>query len=357
MNLNNADTDNILLGVIYGYCVKYTRMAELININFRGSDATTIDIFVDINDIYRHVLSFMKMKPELHPNNRFFIASGIINLCAHYREFFRSRYSTNSRFWLIDAGDVSNHSMIYKYYSKSALLEPTGLNNIIADNNMVLETLAPYLYDVTFIKSNGFDLGVNILDIITKEPLGNPRMIISKDRSTLLIADSILNTFTLRPKKINPSDESELFGTNVALTKYINVEFQKNCVGIPIGLGSVLSALTKMSSRNIRSKIRIDVIYKKLFALSQSASSLSANNIYPHVWDIKQFMSQLNIDTDPYEIELRYKAIDIPIMYEMFKLNPASKLYNGIVNLYDPKEVQKINEQFFQGIPMDLEVI
>ena len=65
MNLNHADTDTLLQGVIYGYCVKYNRLIELINANFAGSSATTIDIFVDIHDIYKHTISFMKMKDFL----------------------------------------------------------------------------------------------------------------------------------------------------------------------------------------------------------------------------------------------------------------------------------------------------
>lgn len=358
---NHADTDVILQGVIYGYCVKYTRLARLINANFIGSTATTIDIFVDVRDICSRVLSFMRMK-QMQPNNRFFIAGGIINLCAHYREFFRSRYNTTSRFWLIDAESVNNHTMIYKDYTLSPLNDDDICPNIIAENIMILNTITPYLPDITMINANGFDIGVNVLDIVSKEQVfgnDNPRIILSKDRSALQIADSIVNTFVLRPIKKASNDESVLYGLQMAIPEYVSREFNKGypIMPIPAGLCSVLMALTRNSSRHIPSKLRIDTALRKLSPLAQPNQTLGTQTQYPHVWDIKALLTQLGVDSDPFEIELRYKAIDIPIMYEAFKVHPVNTIYTSIVNLYAPEEVKKINEQYFKGIPLDLEVL
>lgn len=358
---NHADTDVILQGVIYGYCVKYTRLARLINANFIGSTATTIDIFVDVRDICSRVLSFMRMK-QMQPNNRFFIAGGIINLCAHYREFFRSRYNTTSRFWLIDAESVNNHTMIYKDYTLSPLNDDDICPNIIAENIMILNTITPYLPDITMINANGFDIGVNVLDIISKEQVfgnDNPRIILSKDRSALQIADSIVNTFVLRPIKKASDDKSVLYGLQMAIPEYVSREFNKGypIMPIPAGLCSVLMALTRNSSRHIPSKLRIDTALRKLSPLAQPNQTLGTQTQYPHVWDIKALLTQLGVDSDPFEIELRYKAIDIPIMYEAFKVHPVNTIYTSIVNLYAPEEVKKINEQYFKGIPLDLEVL
>lgn len=358
---NHADTDVILQGVIYGYCVKYTRLAQLINANFVGSTATTIDIFVDVRNICSRVLSFMRMK-QMQPNNRFFIAGGVINLCAHYREFFRSRYNTASRFWLIDAESVNNHTMIYKDYTLSPLNDDDICPNIIAENIMILNTITPYLPDITMINANGFDIGVNVLDIISKEQVfgnDNPRIILSKDRSALQIADSIVNTFVLRPIKKASDDKSVLYGLQMAIPEYVSREFNKGypIMPIPAGLCSVLMALTRNSSRHIPSKLRIDTALRKLSPLAQPNQTLGTQTQYPHVWDIKALLTQLGVDSDPFEIELRYKAIDIPIMYEAFKVHPVNTIYTSIVNLYAPEEVKKINEQYFKGIPLDLEVL
>ena len=116
-------------------------------------------------------------------------------------------------------------------------------------------------------------------------------------------------------------------------------------------------ALTRNSSRHIPSKLRIDTALRKLSPLAQPNQSLGAQTQYPHVWDIKALLTQLGVDSDPFEIELRYKAIDIPIMYEAFKVHPVNTIYTSIVNLYAPEEVKKINEQYFKGIPLDLEVL
>lgn len=342
-----------LYGPIYGYYIKYNRMTTLINSYFGGSDATVIDIFVDVHDIYRHALAFRNTRSDLPMANRLYIASGIINLCAHYREFFRSRYNTWSRFWLIDVESVDKHQMIYKPYDfKNSIVDN---ENLIADNNSILELICPYIPDVQFIKSNGFDLGVNVLDIVTKElSIGNdnPRLIISKDSYIDMISDSILNTFSVTPAKKVGQDESWMVSIFNSYADYIERTFKVK-YDMGSGMISVLSALTKMPSRKIPSLKRADVVLKKLQALAIEENFQQ----HPHVWDIKQFIKEIGLDVDPYEAELRYRAIDIPIMYEAFKLDPASKLYNGMVNLYAPEDLKKINEKYFQAIPLDLEVL
>lgn len=355
--MNNTDIMGASLnGPIYGYYVKYTRLATLINSYFGGSDATVIDIFVDVHDIYKHALSFKAMKPELPMANRFYIAAGIINLCAHYREFFKSRYNTWSRFWLIDVESVDKHQLIYKPYDIQTINTNPADMNLVVDNNSILELICQYIPDVQFVKSNGFDLGVNVLDIVSKEmSIGNnnPRLIISRDPYANMISDSILDTFSVRPNKKGIADESVMVSEFNSSVYYNERVFKVSNCHIGSGMISVLSALTRMPSRRLNSLKRADVVLKKLQALAIET------NFKPqyHIWDIQQFIKDIALDVDPYEAELRYKAIDIPIMYEAFKLDPASKIYNGMVNLYAPEDLKRINEKYFSNIPLDLEAL
>ena len=61
-----------------------------------------------------------------------------------------------------------------------------------------------------------------------------------------------------------------------------------------------------------------------------------------------------NID----QIRYRYLACEV-VRYQgtAYESLPESKTYNGIVNLYDPRGIQSINNEYFKSCPLDLNVL
>ena len=57
-NYTSANLDELVSNVMYGYYVKYDTLTGLINTNYSGSNATTIDIYIDMQDILRHIDNF-----------------------------------------------------------------------------------------------------------------------------------------------------------------------------------------------------------------------------------------------------------------------------------------------------------
>ena len=50
---NSANLDTLISNCIYGYYIRYDRLAQLINSEFYNSNATEVNIYIDIRDILR----------------------------------------------------------------------------------------------------------------------------------------------------------------------------------------------------------------------------------------------------------------------------------------------------------------
>ena len=115
-NITGYILDNILLNVIYGYYVKYDRLESLINHAYANSGATELNIFINMTDIFTRIDRYLSDRNSII-SNPLVITSGLINMVAHYRNFFTTRYRCNTRFWLIESVDNIISKNTLKYFS------------------------------------------------------------------------------------------------------------------------------------------------------------------------------------------------------------------------------------------------
>ena len=103
-----ANIESILLG----YYIKYINLEELtantiVVSEFANSD--NIDIYIDLYDMLKNLYSI-----DIYSNKQFIIVSSVINLVAHMREFYWSRYRVNIRIYLVYGSEESNnHKQFY----------------------------------------------------------------------------------------------------------------------------------------------------------------------------------------------------------------------------------------------------
>lgn len=351
-----ANMADIVMNKLYGYFVKYDRLTPLINSTFRNSDASVLDIFIDCNDIFNHVGVKDENASFIDRKNKLYITSGIVNMCAHYRNFFRKYYSTTTRFWLLYSHNVLFHNQQFSQYDRDDI----NISEIISENIAALESLCPYLPDIMWCDSvDGFENALVMKQILDFERNivhnNNPAILISKDPYNYLIPAEIPNTYILRPKKYNGEDLSYIVDFNTCLYAYVNDVYNKTLSpalgGVtvdPDRLG-ILMALGKVPTRNLNVICRIDTILNIL---------MSSGYGY-HIYDIKTFLDQIPLPpkVNRYEVTCRYCALDI--LYSAIAYNEAPKkfIYTGMVNLYDSETVKRINETYFRYIPLDLEVL
>lgn len=359
INYNAANLDQLISNVIYGYYVKYDTLTNLIRTYYQGSDATIIDIYIDVQDILRHIDRHLS-RTQLPISNPLVVTSGLINMVAHYRNFFTTRFSCNSRFWLIDSAENVLGSKYYADFKQKAL--SPNMAQIYRMNIQFIPLICNAISDVQYEKTS-VDVVTKAISIrsIEAENSGmlNPGLLISKDPFTFQ-ATTAVNMNVLRPRKNNLGDVSEIISAPFAATAYVN-ELSKTpyptTVSIESEQLSTLMALTRVPSRNIKTRYQLNNAIEKL--LNGYKSGLTTK--YP--WDqMKFFESFLLINgeknKDPYELVCRLQACDTSIGQALaYQSTAESKLYKGIVNIYDPNGIKEINDTHFKSCPLDLNVL
>lgn len=357
MNISNnyANLDTLVSNVIYGYYTKYDRLTYLINENFAGSTATTLDIFIDVMDIFRKLDKAYSKNSYLTITNPLVVTSGIINMIAHYRYFFRTRYKCETRFWLISSKGNQIASMYYPGFKVPML--SANMYKLYTQNVEFIAALCNNIYNAQF-EYTDVDFVTKSIGIRAVEGYINPAILISKDPFALQ-GCATPNTFVLRPKKNNTGDVSTLSHLATAVTDYVNTISNNKFDHIWINASqlSLFMALTRVPSRGLQSIFNIPTAVKYL----NNAYNKNATKSYP--WDIDNFIDTFisangKLSKDPFEIISRFKACDtVFLQYAGYENMPEAKLYKGIVNLYDAEGMKRINEQYFKDCPLDLNAL
>ena len=359
INYNAANLDQLISNVIYGYYVKYDTLTNLIRTYYNGSDATIIDIYIDVQDILRHIDRHLS-KTQLPISNPLVVTSGLINMVAHYRNFFSTRFRCNSRFWLIDSNENVLGSKYFADFRQKAL--SMNMAQIYRMNVQFIPLICNAITDVQYEKTS-VDIVTKAISIrgIEAEINGRlyPGLLISKDPFTFQ-ATTATDMNVLRPRKNNLGDVSEIISAPFATTAYVN-ELSRTPYPTTVPIDpeqlSTLMALTRVPSRNIKTKYQLNNAIEKLINGYQSGLTTK----YP--WDQLRFfesflMANGERNKDPYELVCRLQACDTSIGQALaYQSTAESKLYKGIVNIYDPNGIKEINDTHFKSCPLDLNVL
>ena len=361
VNTTGPILDNILLNVIYGYYVKYNRLEYLINYAYANSGATELNIFINMTDIFTRIDRYLSDKNAVI-NNPLIITSGIINMVAHYRNFFTTRYRCNTKFWLIESVD----NTISKMYC-SDFLAPVLSDRMMvlkSDNMEVFPMLCKLIPDVQYERCT-VDFCTKVVDIIIREKTKNPNMVISKDSFDIQLSNAfdLSNITVLRPIKNKEGDNSILSTRYTSIYDYIYLIskgseiINTNNISTYGEILPFFMAITRVPTRKLKTMFTIKNALNKLQKMNQ------AGKLPYVVWDMNELVNDLircnpDIKRDSLEILYRYKACDAAkLHYYVYKDTAESFTYNGIENIYDPNAIKSINNIYFKTCPLDLNVL
>lgn len=349
--------------VIYGAYVKIVKLRQLVYDTYGNSSiasATKLNIFVDINSI---------LHPLYSENNRVVIenitdiSAGIINLCAHYRSFFRENLSVDTRFFLINSLNTCDlyKKYVLDYNAKfEAKVNVTQSKKLIDNNMKLLEVLCPYLPAIYYIPSyQQFETGVVIAHLIESLNDGNPNLIISHDMYPLQLCSqykwtSYLYPFKNRNKETNevednswmiPVNDKESF-RHEFWNKYANARrIQGSTLASisPINYPLFL-AMTKMPERNLNG-----VVYSVPTATKIINSIVGSE-------DVKIDHSQLLMHPELSNgtIIARHQVLDIQCMLPFYRNSPEANNIK-LLDLNDVPKVNQIVSKYYANNPIDLQ--
>ncbi|MGL5330979.1 MAG: hypothetical protein ACRDD7_17080 [Peptostreptococcaceae bacterium] len=334
--------------------VKYNRLVEIVNEAFKGSNANSINVYIDLYSILKVLFSDKIYNIDDYTS----VTACIVNMCAHYRDFFRTRYKTESVIYLVYSENAAylNKQFYPEYNSKNEFImnRHTHVKDMIKTNLELLNTLCPYLPDIHFINSN-FEVGVVIYDLICRNEAvnNNPHLVITKDMYNYQLA-SMNNVTVLRPKKSNGEDISYYINKNNLYHIYLKdrkVDLANFPMMLNPGLVSLLMTLSSVTERNIKSLLNIKTAAKELFKAIESYRLVNDyNSNIPLVWNaIDNTKTKIGLTT----FNHRFNAIDIRFQHSVY-MTSSEHHSISLTNLYDPDTVRGINNSYFKNNPLDL---
>lgn len=345
--------------IIYSSFVKYDKLQQLVFNTFSNTSiasATELNIFIDLYSILKSIFSETE-RTTIQDYTA--ITSGVINMCSHYRGFFK-KLSVRTKFYLIFSFNTCeiNRKFVAEYnfdfYGKSQI---KMFNEIAMNNFDLMDILCPYLPDIFFVKSpNNYESSIVIANIIEKLNDGKPNLIISKDLYPLQLCTLYPYTSYLMPRKFRGEDHSTMIPINEKST--FRYEFWKLISTIrkfkldtvvnlsPINF-PLFCAINRFPERMITNSLGTSEYVAKI--ISSIVGSEDIKIIPQQLYENEEISSKIPVGI----VEARLKTLDIQYLLPYYKNDPESKAVQ-FINLQDDATVNMINAKFFSHNPIDL---
>lgn len=350
--------------IIGSYAVQYRRMVQLVNAEYTNCSSNTINIFIDLTDMIKTL-----GHATVEITSPYSIAASVINLCAHYRHFFREYYKTHAKFFIILSEMNSNsiNAKSFQKYCRPLYSEEPKKDMVINSAIKLIQMLAPYIDDIHYQYTN-FEFGVIVSDITSWETNNSkeiaPILILTKDPYCYqLVSNDACMAKILRPVKNAGIDESFIVNNINAMEMLCYARKVDNISGIgdeariiDHSLMSLIFALTRVPERRMPSLHKLPTTISAISKLVLDKLMMNSyTNDIEYVCDLLIRKKLLNVK-DPSIVRARFNAVDIMTQYIAYS-QMQKPSYTGIVNLYDPGAVKEISMKYFKDNPLDLNVL
>jgi len=324
--------------------------------------ATKLNIFIDLTSVMHGLYSEHN---RIVTENITDISSMIINMCGHYRSFFRDSLGVDTRIFLINSLNTCdiNSKFVDQYNAVfKNKCEVTEGAKLIANNMTLLKILCPYLPAIYYVDSiQQFETSVIIAYLIEMLNDPNPNLIISHDMYPMQLCAQYKWTSYLYPIKrkdasgilydaswMLPVNDKETFRSDFwnrfAETKKYRIDFTKIS---PINYPLLVSM--------------IPFIERNLQGIVKAPSAIKFIDHFVGSEDIKvyagQFLNDPEVANYPIGlIDARYKAMDVQYMLPIYKNTPESKQIK-LLDLDDVAAVNNISAKYYTNNPLNLQLL
>ena len=353
--------------VMYSYYPKYSTLhkANQIFRNSIYSSCTKLNLYIDAtNMIYRVYDKSVKKQYATD------IVSGIVNLCAHLRDFYRKFYGCETRIFIVYSTCVCRYNRnLYPDYFKMfwrQVNENPRKVEYVKNNNSLLYTLCPYLHDIYYVFTN-IEPVMKIYDLIKKEQYAYgrekvPHIIFSKDSYMFSIPARIKDAFVF---KLHKNKDPNLEYINIchngnAVLQYMlenklgysNEDVLEELKGISSLLLPYILSITGVRARSIRNfrplKTAIQILRDFVdFNDPLTMYNVNMDELYDHTPIIYSKLSKP-------AFEGRWRCIDLIYQAAAYANTPEYRDISYLKNLIDPDSVKMINDKYFKKNPLDL---
>lgn len=364
---------------LYSNFITYDRLFAMNKKAFYGkSDATAVNIFVDIRSytksLFRTTIKY-SYKDHITP-----VASSLINLAIHLKQYYMSRHMVRAKVYLVwGRGEVPcskikimgyNAHETMKYYSNAPMRE------LIEKNIESLKIVCPYLDGVYLVDCGKYESAYAIQSMIndperSKIYKGVPNIIYSRDPLHFQLVACNSYTFIFAPRKTRGDmiDQSSTDASRLVEKANIYSEYR-------YANGYYAPRDTREYDQRIDLFIPISVFahmkYKHVDNLTNFTKAGDilysyAKDFYPCRVSYESFKDWIINDIESGKIKLQKRdyfnrymdvvasAMDMRIgILEYMNTPEFVESMTGIVDLYNPEDLKRINDKYFVNYPIDL---
>lgn len=349
--------------IMIRYLIKYERLDQAIQYAFSAYDnARNINIYVDLFGLYRTIWS---RSYRTTINDYMAFTSGAVNICGHYRDYFR-RIGVASKIFLISSLNRPDSiiSELPDYHSSMKdKLGNTVIGEMMHFNMDLLDLLCPYLPDIHFLHTN-FESSVLINDLILREGEQIPSLIITTDLYPLQLTYLHPNVAYIWPRKMFDKTQYGWIDISPICPPISHPEYRKSFSYVITrkegkttseedrGYVSpsnqvLLQALNRFTERDLKTITNVKVASK---IINESCLTPDQQLYIP---DIKDKMIELGYGDKIELVEKRFKALDVRYQYMLFQESTEPSLIH-YENFEDPEALNVINMTHFKDNPLDL---
>lgn len=349
--------------IIIGSAVKYNNLAKLISTSYYGSNCTEVNLFIDMNSVIKKVYSMDSIKFDT--TEQFDLAASMINLCGHYRNFFKSIGVTTNIFIIYGLNCPKiNDTYVKDYNSRfmQSYIKNRDTNEYVESNVKILKMLCQYLPKIHF-----FDISFNetsaMIDYtlkqlwVGKEEDKVENIILTKDVLALQLIP-MYNARVIRPYKTNEGDMSYIVDNNNLWQEYC-VHYRKSSIPqimIPTTFFQNVLAMTRVPERGLRSILAISKCFT-VISSGMEVGFLKGDTIYSQ--DVlNNILEAMDIPCNKPELLMRFRAINPSYQssYILLMENPELK-YLRLIEMNDPRSLQEISNKYFANNPINFEYL
>ena len=367
-------------GKINGFKCKYVYLDKLFNGKLdekRGKTKIidTVNIFISLESLFYSIrqttiekhLNKMEKK-EIRSVYRQII-SNIINVSAHYRNYFsRHHVKSNIIYYFNEVPDTEskyNNSAIwedyrYHYYESLNSMDRMNINNMIRESIQFIRIITEYIEDVYMVGTTHVESSMVPFTFMMENFLPcNVNIIVTKDSYDFQYCT--YNSLVITRQGMEP-----VLLTKKNLMKYLMVVNDMNVEETRVIHHKLLTFILacrgdKKRSLETSKGLGFKTIYKQLLALYEAGYLLDDD---PDTMSLQSLMHVFNkngkfkylqdAEEEIKRIIAKYHVIDFETQYRVINKTQKKQMEIQLTNKTDPGALVEINERYFSDYPLQL---
>ena len=327
--------------------VKYSLLEPMIKEVYHNKNSNEVYMYLDV---YSIIMQLVKNNEISYGYNA--LCSGIINICGHYRHFFR-KYGIDTTFFIYS---LNSYSEIYNKivpdfnYCNINALSGHSYSEMIFENLSMLSTIIKYIPRVYYIQSNIFEPVVHFKHMIKTSLESNnniAHIILSKDPSMFQLCNISDMVSVIRTK---PRDSSYIVSKDTLINKYLEFERKVKTRSEIISPELFSIILATSPYKCMSALVNINSVIKNLeFAISNRRIT----NGYPYdIGSVLNLFKNYNYE----EMHRRFGAVDLKLLYGLYvnKYKAYMHIDSYITDIQDADSVNNLNNFEFKDYPIDV---